>query len=109
MLNATLYLVGSFLVVASAVLALACVVTQAVLTRWWKTPFGRHVFAFQSALAACLCLWALRLAIPDGGWFIALRFAAFAAIPVVLAWRLLIIIQTWRKQRRERKEAGDRE
>lgn len=108
MLNATLYTVGTALVVASAVLAIACVVAQALLARWWKTPSGRHVMAFQATLAACLGLWALRLAIPEGAWFIAVRFAAFACVPVVLAWRLAIILRTWRAQRRKHaEEASD--
>jgi len=98
---------GSVLVVVSALLAVACVVAQAVLARWWQTSSGRHVFAFQSVLAACLGLWAARLAIPDGDWFEVARIVAFAGVPVVLAWRLQIIIRTWRSRQRERKESLD--
>lgn len=100
-LNATMYAVGSVLVVASAVLALACVAAQAILARWWKTSFGRHVFAFQAVLAVCLTLWTLRLVMPDAEWFVALRLSAFACVPVVLAWRLIIIVRTWHRQRSE--------
>jgi hypothetical protein len=100
-LNATAYLAGTVLVLVSALLAIACVVAQALLARWWETPGGRHVMAFQGVLAACLSLWALRLAVPDGEWFVALRLVSFALVPVVLAWRLTIIIRTWRARRRE--------
>jgi hypothetical protein len=100
-LDATAYLVGSVLVLVSALLAVACVAAQALLARWWETPGGRHVMAFQAVLAACLSLWALRLAVPDGEWFVALRLVSFACVPGVLLWRLLIIIRTWRAKRRE--------
>jgi hypothetical protein len=96
-----LFLIGSVLVVVSALLALACVVSQALLARWWETPAGRHVFIFQGVLAAVLALWALRIWVPDNAFVLALRFAAFAGVPVVLGWRLLIILKTWRAKRRE--------
>lgn len=96
-----LFLIGSVLVVVSALLALACVMSQALLARWWETPAGRHVMAFQAVLASVLGLWTLRLWVPDAGWLVVLRFAAFAGVPVVLGWRLLIILRTWRSKRRE--------
>jgi len=98
------HLIGSLLVVVTALLAIACVAAQALLARWWSTPAGRHVFAFQAVLALCLGLWAARLFAPDGEWFQVARLVAFALVPWVLAWRLLIIVQTWRKRRRQRVE-----
>ncbi|RCG32003.1 hypothetical protein DQ384_05525 [Sphaerisporangium album] len=100
-----MYAVGTVLVVLSAVLADACVAAQMLLARWWRTSQGIHVFVFQAALGLCLSLWALRLIVPDGDWFLFARTASFAAIPVVLAWRLSIIIRTWRQARRQRKDA----
>ncbi|MDH2424722.1 hypothetical protein [Sphaerisporangium sp. TRM90804] len=100
-----LYAAGTVLVVLSALLADACVIAQMLLARWWQTPQGRHVAAFQSALGLCLTLWALRLIIPEGSWFAIARMASFALIPVVLAWRLVIIIRTWRDARRKRLES----
>lgn len=96
-----LRLIGSVLIVVSFVLALAGVVAHLLLARWWETAHGRHVFAFQTVLALSLGLWSLRLLIPDGDWFQTVRLIAFAGIPVVLAWRLQIIIQTWRDMRRK--------
>jgi hypothetical protein len=96
-----LYLIGSTLLIASALLSLACVAAQALLARWWETPAGRHVMAFQGVLAAVLTLWALRVWIPDSGLIITLRSLAFACLPVVLGWRLALIIRTWRAKRRE--------
>ncbi|GAA2860228.1 hypothetical protein [Nonomuraea rubra] len=102
-----LYLIGSVLLIVTSLLALACVAAQALLARWWETPGGRHVMAFQSVLAAVLALWALRVWIPDSDLIRTLRSIAFAGVPVVLGWRLLIILKTWREKRREhtRKEA----
>lgn len=96
--------VGTLFILLSAVLATACVAAHALLARWWQTTAGRHTFAFEFVLAACLNLWALRLIIPDGDWFNIARLAAFSGVPVVLAWRLEIIIRTWRTGRRKRKE-----
>lgn len=100
MLDATAYLVGSVLVLLSALLAVACVAAQMLLARWWETAAGRHVMAFQGVLAVCLALWSLRLVVPDGSWFAVLRLVAFSGVPVVLAWRLLIIVKTWRGKHR---------
>lgn len=97
-----MYAIGSVLVVASALLADACVLAQAMLARWWETPQGRHVFAFQFALGLCLSLWAARLVVPEGDWFLAARMASFGLIPIVLAWRLMVILRTWRTMRRNR-------
>lgn len=97
-----LRVIGSALIVVSALLAVACLAAQALLARWWRTPGGRHFFWFHLVLALCLGLWTSRLVFPDGAWFQVLRLVAFSGIPIVLAWRLQIIIQTWRDMRRKR-------
>ncbi|MGI5274905.1 putative phage holin [Nonomuraea sp. CA-218870] len=101
-----LYSAGSALLIVSALLAVACVAAQALLARWWATPGGRHVMAFQFVLAAVLTLWALRVWIPDSDLIRVLRSVAFAGVPVVLAWRLGIIFKTWRGKRREHRREG---
>lgn len=95
---------GTVLILSSALLATACVVAQGLLARWWRTSAGRHTFAFMGVFALCLDLWALRIVVPDGSWFLAARLAAFTFVPVVLAWRLDIIIRTWQRERRKRSE-----
>src|SRR5690606_41518797 len=82
-----LYLIGNAFLVVAALLALACVLAQALLARWWETPAGRHVMAFQSGLATGLTLWVLRVWMPDASWLIEARLVAFARVPVVLGWR----------------------
>lgn len=99
-----LRVVGSVLIAISAVLAVAAVVLHQLLADWRKTEAGRHAFTFEVALALSLTLWVLRLAVPAGDWFLLVRLAAFALVPVVLAWRIRIIVQIWRSNRRKRGE-----
>lgn len=96
-----LFLIGSVLIVVTALLALACVAAQALLARWWTTSAGRHVMAFQAVIAALASLWALRVWFPNAEWLLVARLIAFACLPPVLAWRLAIIVRTWRDKRRE--------
>lgn len=93
-------LAGTALIMLAAVLSVGVVVVHQLLARWWRNAAGRHVFTHEAVLALVLSLWALRLAVPEGDWFLLVRLAAFALVPVVLAWRLVIIIQTWRRGRR---------
>jgi Na+/pantothenate symporter len=97
---------GNVLLILTAALAVACVVAQALLARWWETSGGRHVMAFQSVLAAVLTLWALRVWLPDMTWLVVARGLAFGGLPVVFTWRLLIILKTWREKHRKRAEVA---
>lgn len=97
---------GNVLLILTAVLAVACVAAQALLARWWETPGGRHVMAFQAVLAAVLTLWALRVWLPDVGWLVVARGFAFGLLPFVFTWRLLIILKTWREKHRKHEEVA---
>lgn len=94
---------GSILIAVSAVLSVTAVVLHQLLARWWRTEAGRHTFTYEAVLALSLTLWAIRLAVPEGDWFLLVRLAAFALVPVALAWRIRIIVQMWRRSRRERR------
>lgn len=96
--------VGSLLIGLTTVLAITAVALHQLLARWWETEAGRHAFTFEAVLALSLTLWTLRLVVPVGDWFLVVRLAAFALLPVALAWRIRIIVQTWRRNRRRRKE-----
>ncbi|MFF0867614.1 hypothetical protein ACFYUV_38035 [Nonomuraea sp. NPDC003560] len=100
-----LFLIANVVLVVTAVLALACVAAHALLARWWRTGAGRHVFAFQAVVAALTTVVALRTWFPDSDVIRTARSIAFLGLPVVLGWRLAIIIRTWRRERRARKEA----
>ncbi|MEV4287339.1 hypothetical protein AB0K40_17685 [Nonomuraea bangladeshensis] len=97
-----LHAIGSALIGLTAVLAIAAVVVHQLLARWWETEAGRHAFTFELALALSLTLWAVRLAVPEGDWFLAVRLIAFALVPIALAWRIRIIVQIWRRNRRRK-------
>lgn len=96
---------GTVLIVGTAVLSWTAVVLHHLLARWWENEFGRHTFAFELVVAVVSGLWALRLLIPEGDWFQAVRLAAFAGVPVVVAWRIRILIISWRRTRKHREEA----
>lgn len=87
------HLVGTVLVWLAAVPATASVVKHA-FTPWRDTPAGRHLMAYMGVIALVLILYAARTVVPeDTAWFAWLRLAVFAAVPVVLAWRL--VLQIW--------------
>src|SRR5690606_41244825 len=84
---------GNVLLILTAALAVACVVAQALLARWWETSGGRHVMAFQGVLAVVLTLWALRVWLPDMTWRVVARGLAVGGLPVVVTWRVLFVLR----------------
>ena len=104
-------LIGDWLVIGSAVLAVACPVAFQWTTRgaWRDTAIGWHLMSFMLAIAAVLVQAAIRLVcddflgVGDPVWFQRLRVAVFVSIPIVLAWRLVEILRPYRtpSERRE--------
>ncbi|MEV0584118.1 hypothetical protein [Nonomuraea sp. NPDC050310] len=93
---------GTVEIVVTMAMAWLVVITHHLLSRWSSTPGGRHAFTFELVLAACLSLWAVRLIVPDGDWFLVVRLVVFGGVPLVLFWRWLIIVRVWRTARRQR-------
>lgn len=101
---------GSVLIVAAAVMALACVAAYALGARWWTSTAGRHLFSFTSVLAGGLTLWSARLIgspsfsepSPDAWPYV--RLVAFAAFFWVLTWRLILIIRAQYVERRDKRD-----
>lgn len=91
---------GDVLLAASFVLAVACVVSYAIKTggAWRASEIGRHLMAFMAAMAAVLTMSFLRIVIVDVlghedlPAFRMIRIIVFVGIPVVLGWRLKIIV-----------------
>lgn len=100
-------LAGSVLIVLCAVLATASPVVYGAYHKWWRSSTGRHIFTYMTVLAVVVDLWALRLVVPEGGWFVVVRLVAFSLLPWVFAWRLLIIVKAVLAEKRERKEGGN--
>lgn len=86
-------LIGNGLLVLSALLATAFVIVYHFSAVWWESHDGRHVMAFMGALALVIDLAVLRLIVGRPEWFEIVRTLTFTAIPIVLAWRLAILIK----------------
>jgi hypothetical protein len=88
--------IGDVLFVASAIPAVASVLVFARVP-WWRTPLGRHLMSYMAVIAAVLGLGCLRLVIGQPPAFEAIRTAVFALVPVVMWWRLIVLVQAQRR------------
>jgi hypothetical protein len=99
---------GAVGVVLSALLATGGFTLLNVTAQWWRTSAGWHVWAFMGALALVLDLSAARTIVGaslDAPWFLWLRVALFdLTIPLVLGWRVWIILQAQVLRYRSRHE-----
>lgn len=93
--------VGNVLAVVTAVPATLSVLVYARVP-WWRSATGRHLMAFMVALACTFNLAALRI-LWEPSWFQAVRVGVFVLVPVVLWWRLWMLVReqvvTWRDKR----------
>jgi hypothetical protein len=103
-----IHLLGSCLIILSAVFASASALLYGVRFPWWRHSDGWHLFSYMAVIGVALMLWAGRVigtgqvrAVPEAGVWPFLRLAVFVAITIVLGWRFLIIVKAWREQRHE--------
>jgi hypothetical protein len=103
----TLALAGNALLCVSTGLILACIVAYSFTTRggWRDSEVGRHLMAFMASEGSILVLGVVRLITeslgwPDPDWFRGLRVLVFVTLPVVIAWRLRIILKAARGELR---------
>jgi hypothetical protein len=97
--------VGNVLLAASGLFATAFVVLYSVTARWWRSPMGRNVMSLMFVIGAVLDLSVIRIFVPgsvDLLWFNILRLVVFAFVPVVLGWRLWLLIKVQVLRRRDR-------
>jgi len=88
--------ITTILVVISAIVATSFVVAYHFTSRWWRTEVGRNLQAYMFISAGLLDLGVVRAVTnssPDAGWFIYLRLVFFSAVPIVIGWRLWILIK----------------
>lgn len=98
-----LRILGSVEIVVAALLANACVLAYHLLADWRRERLGPHLMAFMVAIAMVLDLSAVgQFAFRGSLWFAVLRLVTFTAIPIVIGWRLAIIIRTQTGVRRVR-------
>lgn len=101
MSTALVTLLGNIMLIGSALLAIACVVAfwRGTQGDWRHSSLGRHLMAFMATHALILGLGLTRIILVDvlgmsDPWvFQWIRLAAFCLLPVVIAWRLVIIIK----------------
>lgn len=100
-----LRIVGNVLLHWAAIVGVASVIVHARVP-WRKSPVGRHLMAYMTAIAAVLVLSCIRIDIGDGDawWFALLRLAVFFLVPVVMTQRLWIQINAQRAIRDEERE-----
>jgi len=73
------------------------IVLYTVLAKWWLSPLGRNLVAFDSALSLTLLpsvvhhTFGVSSALsPAFAWF---NVGAFAAVPLVIVWRAWILLR----------------
>jgi FlaA1/EpsC-like NDP-sugar epimerase len=96
-----LQIVGNALVIVSAALCWAFVVVYHVMSRgsWRYSLIGRHLMVSDGTVGTVLTLSVIRII---GGpsldplWFQVLRMLVFAAVPVVVAWRIWLMVRAQR-------------
>lgn len=107
-----IHVLGSALIVAAAVLAVACAVFYGGWFRWWRSVEGRHLFAFMAVIGGSLALWAVFLLTSGMAWDEVdagpREYArlTFAPIDWVLGQRLLLLIRAKSRELSRRKEAS---
>lgn len=90
--------IGNGLLIITFLLALAYAVVYHFTSRWWESEFGRSLMSLKIAIAAVT-----GLAVPRILWglnspaYTLLRLVVFIAVPVALAWRLVVLIKLQRK------------
>lgn len=99
-------IIGNTLVILSTAIALAFMITYHFKAYWWRSSDGRHVFAFMGVITAVLLLSSGRIVLGNPSWYVWLRVAVFAGIPIVLAWHLVILLGA-QSRRKIRTKGGD--
>jgi hypothetical protein len=87
--------IGAVEIVISAALITLGIVIFTALAKWWRSEGGWHVFCFMASIGAVLDLSAARVILGaslDVPWFIWVRVVVFSTVPIVIAWRVWIII-----------------
>lgn len=100
--------IGNALVISSAIVSLVFIFAYHQRAYWWRTGDGRHVFTFMAVIAAVLTSASLRIIFGDPEWYTWVRVIVFAGVPVVLVWRLSILLSA-QSRRRIRSDERTRE
>lgn len=83
---------GDLLVIVAAIIATGSVILHARVD-WRHSPMGRHIMAYLLSLAILFDLTFIDnilLNRPDPLWFEILQLVMYTALPITMAWRLVI-------------------
>lgn len=89
---------GNGLLILTFVLATAYAILYHFTARWWESEFGRSLMSLKIAIAAVTGLgvpriiWGL-----NSPFYTMIRLIVFIAVPVTLAWRLVVLIKLQRR------------
>lgn len=86
--------IGNCLLVLAAIPAVASVAVFCRVT-WWRSRWGRHLFAYMSSIAVVMTLGCIRLLIGDSLVFASIRVGAFVTVVIALWWRLFFVLQAY--------------
>lgn len=90
---------GNILFVVATIPAVLSVLVY-LRVPWWRSGTGQHLMCYMAVIAAVMLLGCVRLMIGRNEFFEACRIAVFAGVPVVMWWRLILLIQEQRWIRR---------
>lgn len=87
--------VGNVLLYTSTVIAAVSVIVYHGLSggRWAHSQEGRHVMAYMASIALILTTWMIGVVFEVPHWFDTVRLCVFATLPIVLTWRLVLIVR----------------
>lgn len=91
-------LAGDILIWITMLAFVAFVVVLSTLTAWWRSAVGRNIMELCGVIALILVLIVIRLVVgTDALWFQILRTTVFAALPVAIIRRTLLLIRYHRR------------
>jgi hypothetical protein len=93
-----IHFIGNALIILSAIPAVLSVLVYARVN-WRRAPMGPHLMAYMTVFATVLTLSTIRQFTGDSWWFQLLRLIVFVGVPVVLWWRLVLLVKAQRESR----------
>lgn len=93
---ATIQYAQATIIVITFVASLAFVALYSAVARWWLSPWGRNIVALDSALALTLLPSVIHhtfgVNTVDSPFFAWFTLGSFALVPVVIVWRMAILL-----------------
>ncbi|MFI7042601.1 hypothetical protein ACIBI0_38490 [Microbispora rosea] len=94
---------ATVLVVADFVTSLAFCVAYHLVARWWHHPFGTSLMIYQGLMTVVMGFTAWRFLTRADFPLVAniARTVVFAALPIALIWRTVVMIRVQRREGRQ--------